>query len=279
MRPRLVLLFLIALCFSLALKLQFMMDRNESAQSSNANVLALVLGDTRKMFANHFFAKADAYFHRGNYPSIFDDQPRHEENHMAGAAHDEHDGDEDHDEHEGQDKPRDWIEGFGRHFFPSEHVHLEASNAQEMLPWLRISKVLDPHRVETYIVTAYWMRTRMNKVNEAEQLLREGLKQNPNSPNLLYELGRLLYESRKDSERARNVWLMALRRWKETEAPKKEPDQLLHEQILGGLAKIEMEAGHNQKALEYLKELKEISPVPDQVQKQIDALANKSTPQ
>ena len=31
-----------------------------------------VLGDSRVMFANSFFVKADAYFHSGYYPTIYD---------------------------------------------------------------------------------------------------------------------------------------------------------------------------------------------------------------
>ena len=34
---------------------------------------------------------------------------------------------------------------------------------------------------ETYTVTAYWLRERMGKVDEAEQFLREGLRENPDS--------------------------------------------------------------------------------------------------
>ena len=30
------------------------------------------MGDSRQLFANHFFTKADVYFHSGYYPSVFD---------------------------------------------------------------------------------------------------------------------------------------------------------------------------------------------------------------
>lgn len=274
----LILVLLFVFCFSLATLLQpLQVDRDRNA-AQNGNVMALVLGDARKMFARQMFAKADAYFHRGNYPSIFDQAPRVEENHMSGEAHnhDEH-GDEDHD---GAPAPtHDWIQSFGRHFYPTVHVHLQEGEEREMLPWLRVSAELDPHSIETYAVTAYWLRDRLNKVDEAEQFLRDGLRANPNSPDLLYELGRLFYENRKDTPRAKNIWLFALRRWHEVEEPKPQPNKLLLAQLLGGLTRIEVHDGHYNEAIEHLKQLKEFSPSPEQIQKQIDLLATKASSQ
>lgn len=275
MRLRLILILLFVACFSLALSLETAQETREITRERGGNVLALLLGDTRKMFANQFFAKADAYFHRGNYPSIFDQETRHEENHMAGEAAHHHDGDDDDDEHEAPPPAHDWIERFERHFHPSEHVHLEGGNVREILPWLRISTALDPHRIETYTVTAYWLAERLNEPDQAERLLRQGLRANPNSPELLNELARIFYEIRHDPARAKNVWTLALRRWHEVDEPKEKPNQLLHLQILGGLARIENEAGNYGKVIEYLKEMKTASPSPEAIQKQIDALEAK----
>src|SRR6266702_27512 len=41
-------------------------------RAKSANVLSVALGDGRKLFASHFFAKADAYFRSGFYPTIFE---------------------------------------------------------------------------------------------------------------------------------------------------------------------------------------------------------------
>src|SRR5262249_37768508 len=160
------------------------------------DVLALMLGDGRKMFANQMFAEADAYFHRGNYPSIFDVNARKEEHHMKGGAEEEHEHDEHHDEHEeeeGPPPPRDWIEAFGRHFYPSVHVHLKEGEQREMLPWFRFSAELDPHRIDTYTVASYWLE-RLGKVDEATDFLRDGLRANPGDPEILTELGRLFFK-------------------------------------------------------------------------------------
>ncbi len=272
-----MLVLLVVMSFSLATVLQPRQPALAHDAPTSGNVLALLLGDARKMFAQQMFAKADAYFHRGNYPSIFDLTQQHEENHMAGESH-HTDGDHDEDHDDAPAPATDWIESFGRHFYPTVHVHLQDGEEREMLPWLRIASELDPQSIETYVVTAYWLRDRLNRVDEAEQILRTGLHANPNSPELLYELGRLFYENRKDNRRARNVWSFALRRWHEVEEPKPTPDKVLLAQLLGGLGRIEHQDGHVAAAIGYLKQLKEISPSPEQIQKQIDQLAATTQP-
>jgi len=271
------LILLLVVCFSLATYLQPRQAARDAAEGQSAEILAVLLGDGRKMFANQFYAKADAYFHRGNYPSIFDHEARREENHMQGeAGHRDHEDSEEHHEEEPPErKPLDWIERFGRNFYPTKHVHLEGGEEREMLPWLQLSAEMDPHQTQFYTVAAYWLRDRLGKVDEAERFLREGLRKNPNAPDLLDELARLNFENRKDLSRARNLWLAALREWRQTEPKKKEPNLDLLEKILGGLERIEVQNGRLDQAIEYLKQMKEISPNPDALQKQIDEMTAK----
>ena len=129
--------------------------------------------------------------------------------------------------------------------------------------------------IDTYTVAAYWLRVHLGKVAEAEQFLRDGLRANPKSPELLFELGRLYYENYKDTGRARNLWGLALRRWQEQEAGKKEPNEFLLEEITSHLGHLEEEAGNLPKAISYLEVARKISPNPAAVQQQIDALRQK----
>ena len=172
------------------------------------------------MFANSFFVvvKADAYFHSGYYPTIYDNNAPFKTPHI-GEDSDTMESKNSGDEDNFLGTPHDWIERFNRNFFPSVHTHLDeggangeesATQVKEIMPWLQISQELDPHRVDTYLVTAYWLRNRMHKVNEAEQFLREGLRANPGNASILYELGQLYFESRNDPDQARNLYLAAL---------------------------------------------------------------------
>ncbi len=269
--------------------------------------LETALGDGRRLFGSHFYAKADAYFHNGYYPSVFDNREGFEKAHLAGDVHGQ-----EAEEAEGNflGAPRDWIEAFGRHFFPARHTHLGDSGCghsccqrakehnghdencehkahetghhegrkadeREMLPWLKLSAEMDPQRVETYVVTSYWLRNALKKVNEAEQFLRYGLQQNPGDYEILFELGRIYSEERKDAVRARNVWELALKKWEERETGKTEPNIFLRAQILGQLAKLEEEEKNYARAVEWLQRLEVISPNKESIRKWMDELKGK----
>lgn len=280
--PYLILLFLLVACFTLATCLQL---RNEkwTARAQSQNFLDVLLGDGRRMFANHFFIKADVYFHSGYYPSIFEQAARQQldSKHMTEDHHEEKGGD--HHEEEEHEKamdylgqPKDWIDRFGRHFYPSSHSHLEKpGDAREILPWLRISADMDPQRIETYIVAAFWLRKHLGKPDEAEQFLREGLRANPTSSEILFELGELYFENHHDPVRARNLWELGLRRWQAQADTLQKPDDGIYLKLVINLAHLEEEQGDFRKTLYYRELEVKVSPQPDVVQKQIDELKQK----
>jgi tetratricopeptide (TPR) repeat protein len=274
--PYLVLGLLLVVSFTLATIIQprtlAWSDRGKSG-----DVLKMLLGDGRRMFANHFFERADISFHSGYYPSIFDRREPSGKSAMASgkdehAAHDEA-------EHEKEmaflGQPRDWIEAFGRHFRVTEHTHLAKGQEREILPWLRLSAELDPQRIDTYTVAAYWLREQLGKVKEAEAFLREGQRSNPDSYEILFELGRLYYDGQHDIQRARNVWQLALRKWLQSESGKEKPNYFEQEKIAVHLARLEEDAGRFERAIELLESGKQASPNPAALQKQIDELREK----
>jgi len=276
----LIFVFLIAVCFSLSTVLQ-PRAVSWSRRASSDSVLKILFGDGRRLFADHFFRKADVYFHSGYYPTIFDrSQAPKDTRHMT-TEEDGHDEERDHEkDHEKEmdflGPPKDWIERFGRHFLVTEHTHLSGGTEREILPWLKLSAELDPQRVETYTVAAYWLRSRLGRVADAEAFLREGLRANPDSPEILFELGRLYYQSYHDSDRARNLLELALRKWTTREGGKKEPDLFLLEQIAVYLSTLEQEAGNLTRAIDLLQLAKKASPQPDILQRQIDELKAKT---
>jgi len=276
-KPRLkdILLLLLLACgaFSLATFLQ-PRATSWSKRADADSTLKVLLGDGRRLFADAFFEKADVYFHSGYYPSIFDRRPppkdtRHltaEEGSPADDAHDK--------AMNFLGPPKDWVERFGRHFRITQHTHLAGGNEREILPWLRLSAELDPQRVDTYTVAAYWLRNQ-GKADEAERFLREGLRANPGSYEILFELGCLYSENYHDIDRARNVWELALRKWQEQQSTQKEPDLFSLSNISIHLASLEESSGHLDRAIIYLEYAKKASPHPDALQKQIDELKEK----
>jgi tetratricopeptide (TPR) repeat protein len=242
---------------------------------ASASVLGALFGDSRRLFANHAFVKADVYFHSGYYPSLFDqtEAPK-DSRHMTSEE-----GSSEAEDHERKmnflGTPRDWIERFGRNFLITEHTHLEAGNEREILPWLRLSAELDPQRIDTYTVASFWLRNRLGKPDQAEEFLRLGLRNNPNNFELLFELGRLYNENYADQIRARHVWELALRRWQEVEPKEKNPDLIGLERILIQLARLEEKTGNFTQSIHYLEMATKCSPNPALLWQQIAELKKK----
>lgn len=247
----------------------------QAQQRETGSVLKLLLGESRRAFALHVFLKADAYFHQGFYPSVFDSTAAPEsKTHLVAATEENHH----HEHHHGHahNQHRDWLEAFGCRFQPAEHRHLEGlGQAREILPWLRLAAELDPQRVETFTVTAYWLREHLNQVKEAEAFLREGLRANPQSYEILFELGRLYAENDRDVPRARSVLELAIEKWLRQEASKVSPDHVSYRQILGQLAALEERTGNLERALAHYIRVAQVSPNPATVQKRIAELRAK----
>jgi tetratricopeptide (TPR) repeat protein len=273
----LILALVLSLCFTLACVLQAHADKWFPSKTHSGGMVQILFGDARRLFANQLFVKADIYFHNGYYPSMFDQgkKPAHKE--VAEATQGgNHDNEQHEKEMEFLGQPKDWIDRLGRNFFPSTHSHLDKPGSErELLPWLRLSAQMDPHRIDTYTVAGYWLRTHLNKVKEAEEFLREGWLQNPESYQILIELGRLYDHDLHDSNRARNLWQLALQKWMRQESGKPDPDIFAYEQTLVLLANLEEREGNFASALEYLSRLAPISPDRKAVEKQIEDLKQK----
>jgi tetratricopeptide (TPR) repeat protein len=291
--PRAFFLLLTALlifCFGVAANLQPRFQSLENSRHQSDNFFSLLLGDSSRMFANSFFVKADEYYHSGFYPTIFDNNEAFKTAHMAedtGAVHSKNHGEEE----SFMGPPRDWIDAFGRHFIPNRHTHLDeggptddlstSDSIREILPWLKLSTELDPQNVQNYTVTAYWLRQRMHKTEEANDVLLDGLHENPGSCDILFELGRLYAESYHDTNRAENVWVAAAKNWK----PIKGDDDtvaannFIYEKIATQLGETERNAGHWQQAIDWFQAAQKVSHTPDALQDQINETKREMTAQ
>ena len=290
----LLLIALLVLCFGLAAGLEPQFQALESSRRQSDNFFSLLLGDSSRIFANSAFVEADAYYHSGYYPTIFDNNSNFQTPHIAedtGAVASHNQGEEENF----LGPPRDWIDAFGRHFIPNRHTHLDeggpsedlsgSREVREILPWLKLSAELDPENVKTYVVTAFWL-TRMDQATAAEQVLRDGLRRNPDNAQLLFELGRIYFENYHNPARARNIWEAALRSWARQEpgVPQSErlkmtnenfDDRFAFEQLQANLAQLEEKAGNPEAAIARWEQAKLASPKPDEVQKHIDELKQK----
>lgn len=276
--------------FSLATSLMLWFQNWSGNRLEAENFIDVILGDSRRLFAEQFFVEADVYLHSGFYPSIFDqikptgklkissstETPDAAEHHETEEEHNKegHHHDDKDDLPEFMGAPKNWVERFGRNFYPSEHRHLESKkDTAEVLPWLLMAAKLDPHRIETFTVTAYWLQKRLGRLEDAEKFLHEGLRANPDSVELLFELGRTYYAGSHDLVKARNLLEAALQKWRDQEAKQAQPDPMLLSKILTFLADLEEKEGHNEQTIHYLKLLKTRSPFPEIIQQRIDQLS------
>jgi tetratricopeptide (TPR) repeat protein len=292
-----MLLAFFVLAFGVAANLQPRFQAIENDRRQSDNFFILLFGDSSRIFANNFFTKADAYYHSGYYPTIFDNNEAFRTAHIAedtGAVASHNAG----EETSFMGPPRDWLDAFGRHFIPNRHTHLDeggptddlskSTQVAEILPWLQLSSKLDPEDIRTYLVMAYWLRNKLNKVPEAEAILREGLRHNPGNPQLLFELGRIYFDNYHKPAQARSIWEAALRTWEE-EAPgvalserlkdnnENFDDRFLFEQIQEHLAQLEEQEGNYSTAIADLQQAQLGSSKADALQVQIDALRRKMT--
>ena len=282
MRTTLITILLLVCCFAAGAFVEPRLGYLPLYKRHSGKPLEVLLGDSRRLFAGQAFAKADAYFHSGMYPTIFDTRSSGTSHVGAGAGLEAS-----HDDQAAAflGEPKDIIDRFSRAFFPSQHRHLgesEAAHAEhageekeapgdfrEILPWLQLTAELDPNNVDNYVVGAYWLRSRLNKVKEAEEFLRAGLEHNPNSYEILFELGRIYLENKHDLKRARNLLEAALTRWNEQNRDAKDPDNFLFSQIVWHLAALELDDGQKEKALSYMELAKKVSPDPASVEQRI----------
>jgi tetratricopeptide (TPR) repeat protein len=258
---RLGVIFLLVCCFTLATVLEAPFSRLRAKTDTSAGMLTALMGDSRRMFANHFFSMADAYFHSGFYPTIFDTAKTEEHSHLSEEAH-EQEGANEHDEHHEETflrPPKDWIERFGRHFYPTVHTHLSNGNEREILPFLKLSAEMDPRRIDTYVTAAYWLRTRLHKPQEAERFLREGLRANPDSYEILLELGRVYFYNKEDPRVGRNIFVLARDKWLRQDAAGDKPDPGDYEEILGEILRVDRQQGDLKAQLSDLEELIKVS--------------------
>lgn len=307
--PRPYFLLLVALmvaCFGVAAHLgpEFQAWRGSR---SRGDIFHVALGDSTRMFANSFYVKADEYYHSGYYPTMFDDKTAFQTAHMAedtGAVNSKNHG----DEHGFLGPTRNWIDALGRHFFPNRHTHLDEGGAddlsgsdtvREILPWLKLSADLDPDNVQTYTVTAFWLRERMKNVAEADAVLHEGLRNCPDSYDICFELGRLYYESYHDRNRARNIWEHGVQLWLQLDPKtprKRQPvtdsaadwlsrpenltdtqkdNDLVMDQLATHLGRLEEDEGNWQQAIQWFRVAQRVSETPQSLELRINELKYK----
>lgn len=81
-----------------------------------------------------------------------------------------------------------WIKVDQYHHEYIEH-HGDWAKDTDLLPLLRMITWLDPHFVQAYQVAGFMLSARLNRFEHAQQILWEGIQNNPKSHELYEEMG------------------------------------------------------------------------------------------
>ena len=141
---------------------------------------------------------------------------------------------------------------------PVVHLHLEGREIREIIPWLRLAVMLEPHNVDNYLVASYWLG-KSGDVAAALRVLREAQVNNPES--YLVYLGKGRFFAKGDNkEEAGRAYDTALALWPgEKGSTDAETRQDLRE-ILATRAVLFGLQGDAQKTLEMMKTLVALFP-------------------
>lgn len=191
--------------------------RPQAATGDDA--LAVAFGDARRTIGAALLHKADSYFHGG--VDMDGHRPCEREGHDHGGPCDHGPCGHDHDHGSAPPSgnpdnqtipcipdPWRWINDRVR--APQVERHLEGARGVEMIPVLWASVRADPKNLDAWTTACYIANTTMKDRALAERILDEGLRLNPDEPELLFTRGRLVLDGGKgDRAAARALMLRA----------------------------------------------------------------------
>ena len=149
--------------------------------SDGHSVVSRIFGSSREVISKQLYIEADRYFHKGVSKSA----NRAFENHL-------------------------FIQ-WGEAITPQGHDELAGDEIAEIMPWLRLAMSSDPHNIEAYSTTAYWL-ARQGDMDMARMVLEEARSNNPGDYRVPLALGKFYHHNKernlalKEMELARSLW-------------------------------------------------------------------------
>lgn len=208
------------------------------------DVLGRTLGSAKEVVGDLLFLKADSYFHGGVERVFEESQESHQKEGIV---------EDDSEVHSGH---KDWIARINAQVRSHKHYHLSKAEQQEMLPFFRVATVLDPHHIEAILTTAYWLDTQLGKTDEAIEVLKTGMQNNPTVWQIPSDLGDIYLKKKEDPVLAEQCYSHALTL---LISQKHDPHEALHLHYF--LAESQARSGKTAEALlNYEKALGSIDP-------------------
>lgn len=95
---------------------------------------------------------------------------------------------------------------------PRYHIHLGGSEVKEIMPWLRLATLTDPHDIRIFFDSAFWLTHDAKRPDLAEQVLLSAQIENPFNYQVQLERGRIFLVQNK-LEEAKHAFDAGLAFW------------------------------------------------------------------
>ena len=209
--------------------------------SGDTSVAERLLGASRVAFGKSFFEEADNYFHKG-----------------VGHVHQ-------------KAFSNDLFQTLKAAIEPSGHVHPRRVEVSEIMPWLRFTTEMDPHNVDAYLTTAYWLEGSIRRPDVAEAVLREAQMNNPKDYRVINERAKMLFGTGNDGKAA--LFLdAAIKLWPGDQDPEDQQAQIDLAQMLSYRAFLFELKGDRGQALDLFKKAYARMPNNNALEQRIHAL-------
>ena len=192
-------------------------------------VADLIFGSSRQALSADLYEQSDTFFHRG---------VPHNARHVSMNG---------------------WIQRLCDDISPEEHRHTEGTASAEIIPWLKLATDADPHNIDAWLVSAYWLETGLGRSDLAEKALREAQRSNPDDYRILLERARLCIRAGRFGD-AGNILDAALRRWPSGADPSDRQALLDKAELFSDLGFLDELNGQTNKAVTALKNVLAIFP-------------------
>ncbi len=232
--------------------------QNLLPQRAEADIIQRIFGSFRVFVGDWAFLKAEEYHHRG---LPFEQAMGY---HKGEALFS---GKEDHEESSGSHIAAGKQAGLYQKIYSdvkvTEDSHLKPAEEKEVLPWFYVEVAFNPHDIRGYVLGAYWLE-RVGQKEESLKFLREGVKNNPGSAQVLSAIGELYYRQNNHEKAAAYLERSCLL-WNEAKGPNvvtnrySESDRLFAFDLLASLY---IRQGNYDKALNIYTELLKFGPNP-----------------
>lgn len=211
------------------LSCRLMSSRESEAGDTAGSVAGKWLGDSRLALSQHFYEIADEYFHMGT--------TRIQRQAFNNSV----------------------FQNFEADISPRGHFHLGDRTIGEIMPWLKLAVLMNPHDVQAYLIAAFWLARDAGRPDLAEEILREAQANNPFNYPIQLEKAHILMKQKQFS-RAREALDAGLAFWPGDAPPDRYETRYDKADLLLYRACVHEYDGQKEQAVAALQEIRALFP-------------------